>query len=52
VLKSGGLMIVDNALSPRPDQLVDFLKLVESSGRYVSQVLRIGKGEMIALKRR
>lgn len=52
VLKSGGLMIVDNALSPRPDQLVDFFKLVESSGRYVSQVLRIGKGEMMALKQR
>jgi predicted O-methyltransferase YrrM len=52
VLKSGGLMIIDNALSPRPDQLVDFFKLVENSDRYASQVVRIGNGEMIALKRR
>jgi predicted O-methyltransferase YrrM len=52
VLKSGCLMIVDNALSPRPDELVDFFDLVEGSHNYVSQILRVGKGEMIALKQR
>ena len=28
VLKTGGLLIVDNVLSPKPDELVDFSKLV------------------------
>lgn len=52
VLKEGGLLIVDNALSPRPDELVDFFKLIVDSRRYVSQVLRLGNGEMLALKQR
>jgi len=52
VLKSGGLLIVDNALSPRPDELVDFFKLIASSRRYVSQVLPLGNGEMLAFKQR
>jgi predicted O-methyltransferase YrrM len=50
VLKTNGLLVVDNALSPKPEELVDFFKLVKDSGRYLSQTLRIGKGEMIALK--
>ncbi|MHB2037056.1 MAG: O-methyltransferase [Nitrososphaerales archaeon] len=50
VLKTGGLLVVDNALSPKPEELVDFLKLLNGSGRYLSLTVPIGKGEMIALK--
>lgn len=50
VLKMGCLLIVDNALSPKPEELADFFKLIEGSGRYLAQTLLIGKGEMIALK--
>lgn len=52
VLKTGGLLVVDNALSPKPEELGGFFKLVEVSGRYLSQTLPIGKGEMVALKKK
>lgn len=52
VLKSHGLLIIDNALSPKPEELVGLFKEVEQSGRYITQTLSIGKGEMIALKQR
>ena len=50
VLKKGGLLIVDNALSPHPEELVDFFKLIDDSGEFLAQTLSIGKGEFIALK--
>lgn len=50
VLKVGCLLIVDNAVSPKPEELIDFFKLVESSGRYLTQTLQLGKGETLALK--
>lgn len=50
VLKTSGLLVVDNALSPKPQELIDFFKLIEESGRYLSQILQVGKGELIALK--
>ena len=50
VLKTSGLLVVDNALSPKPQELIDFFKLIEESGRYLSQTLQVGKGELIALK--
>jgi len=49
-LKPKGLLVVDNALSPKPEELVDFFNLVQGTGRYLSQMLQIGKGEMVALK--
>ena len=52
VLKRGRLLVVDNALSPKPDELLDFIKLVNDSTRYLSQTLQIGKGELVALKQR
>jgi predicted O-methyltransferase YrrM len=50
VLKTNGLLLVDNALSPKPEELVDFFKIIKDSHRYLSQTLQIGKGQMIALK--
>jgi predicted O-methyltransferase YrrM len=51
IIKTRGLLVVDNALAPKPEELIEFFRLVRESGRYLSQILRIGKGEMIALKR-
>lgn len=50
VLKPGGTLVVDNAIEPRPDELVDFFAHVNASGRYVSQVLPVGKGVFLAVK--
>ena len=52
VLKTNGLLVVDNALSPKPEELVEFFRGIQDSGRYLSQTLQIGKGEMIALKKK
>ena len=52
VLKIRGLLIIDNVLSPKPEELVDFFKQIEHSSRYLTQTLNLGKGEMIALKQR
>ncbi len=52
VLKTNGLLVVDNALSPKPEELVDFFKVIGDSHRYLCQTLQVGKGEMIALKQR
>ena len=51
VLKISGLLVVDNALSPKPEELVEFFKLILDSGRYLCLTLKIGKGEMVALKK-
>ncbi len=50
VLKPGGVLIVDNAIEPKPEELVDFFARVRESGRFISQVLRVGKGEFLAVK--
>lgn len=50
VLRTKGLLVVDNALSPKPEELVEFFGLIHDCGRYLSQTLQIGKGEMVALK--
>lgn len=49
-LKTGGLLVVDNVFSPKPEELIDFFKLVNDCGRYLTQTIQIGKGQMIALK--
>jgi predicted O-methyltransferase YrrM len=49
VLKSGSLLIVDNATS-HPHELTQLFERVRSSNRFLSQILPIGKGEFLALK--
>ena len=49
-LKPGGVLVVDNAVEPKPEELVDFFARVNESGRYLSQVLHVGKGEFLAVK--
>ncbi|MDG6995386.1 MAG: hypothetical protein JRN52_05645 [Nitrososphaerota archaeon] len=52
VLRIGGVLVVDNALSPKPEELLDFFRLVKDSTRYLLLTLRIGNGEFLALKQR
>ncbi len=50
VLKPGGVLLVDNALEPRPEELVGFFAEIKDTGRYLSEVLSVGKGEYLAFK--
>lgn len=50
VLKINGLLVVDNAISPKPYELAELIDFISRSGRYDSQVIEIGKGELLALK--
>ena len=49
VLKPGGLLIVDNAIS-HSEQLTDFFPLVQSDDDFVSCLVPVGKGEFLATK--
>lgn len=48
VLRPGGLLIVDNVLS-HPDEVADFLALVEADGQFTSTVAAVGKGLLLAV---
>lgn len=50
VLKRYGLLVVDNAISPKPEELKEFVELINNTCRYESQVINIGKGELLFLK--
>lgn len=50
VLRRKGLMVVDNAIAPKPEELILLRKLIEGSKRYNWQIIDIGKGELLALK--
>ncbi len=50
ILKPNGLLVIDNALSPKPEEMVAITTMIEKSGRYMFQVLDIGKGELVAIK--
>ncbi len=50
ILRVGGLLVVDNAIVPGPEDLLELINQVESSTRYLTQTLHIGKGEMVSLK--
>ncbi|GHA86004.1 O-methyltransferase [Modicisalibacter luteus] len=49
VLRPGGLLIVDNAISHR-EQMTPFLNLVESDKDFTSILVPVGKGEFLAVK--
>ncbi len=50
VLRRNGLLVVDNALSPKPEELKDFVGLINNTCRYETQIINIGKGELLFLK--
>lgn len=49
VLRSGGLLVVDNATS-HPEQMAPFVALVEADEAFVTVLVPIGNGEFMAVK--
>ena len=49
-LKTGSLLVVDNALSPHPEELAEFFKAVEDTHEFLTQIIHVGKGEFLAVK--
>ena len=47
---SGGLLVVDNAVSHR-DELGEFFSILEGSPQFVTALVPVGKGEFLALSR-
>ena len=50
VLRQNGLLVVDNATAPKPEELNALKNLLASSKRYTHQIIDVGKGELMALK--
>jgi predicted O-methyltransferase YrrM len=49
VLRSGGLLVVDNATS-HPEQMAPFVTLVRSDPGFTTSLVPIGNGEFLAVK--
>ncbi|MDQ8705288.1 hypothetical protein RCO28_22735 [Streptomyces sp. LHD-70] len=49
VLRPGGLLIVDNVLS-HPDEVAEFLALVEADAEFTSTTAAVGKGLHLAVR--
>ena len=50
VLRAGGVLVVDNALS-HPDEIEPVRELLERDGRLSVTTIPVGKGELVALRR-
>jgi predicted O-methyltransferase YrrM len=51
VLRPGGLLAVDNVLS-HPDEVAEFLSLVDADDEFTGETIAVGKGLYLALRRR
>ena len=49
ILRPGGLLIVDNALS-HPDEMASFISLVEAAPDFTTSLVPVGKGEYLATR--
>lgn len=49
VLRSGGLLVVDNAIS-HPKEMADFVALVKSDTSFTTSLVPVGNGEFLAIK--
>jgi predicted O-methyltransferase YrrM len=49
VIRSGGLLIVDNAIS-HSDEMAPFISLVESDTSFTTSLVPVGKGEFLATR--
>ena len=50
VLRPGGLLVVDNAIAPAPEQLAPFIALIEADAAFTTSLVPVGKGEFLAVK--
>ena len=51
VLRPGGLMLIDNAHKPSPEELADFVALLETDPNIEQLTLEIGSGLILARKK-
>jgi predicted O-methyltransferase YrrM len=51
LLRPGGLLIVDNALSPKPEELIEFFEVVKGTGDYFETLVPTGNGLMLFYKK-
>jgi predicted O-methyltransferase YrrM len=49
VLRSGGLLVIDNVVS-HADEVVESRALIEADSRLVSTIVPVGKGQLLAVK--
>jgi predicted O-methyltransferase YrrM len=49
VLRPGGLLVVDNAIS-HPEQMAPFVALVEAEAGFTTSLVPVGNGEFLAVK--
>jgi len=49
VLRPGGLLVVDNAIS-HPEQMAPFVALVRADSAFVTSLVPVGNGEFLAIK--
>src|SRR5436190_14192 len=49
VLRPGGLLVVDNAIS-HPEQMAPFVALVKADSAFVTSLVPVGNGEFLAVK--
>jgi predicted O-methyltransferase YrrM len=50
LLRPGGLLVVDNAIAPRPEEMAPFVALVRADAAFATSVVPVGKGEFLAVK--
>jgi len=49
-LRPGGLLVVDNATFPRPEEMAPFVALVKADTDFTTSLVPVGKGEFLAVK--
>jgi predicted O-methyltransferase YrrM len=52
VLRGGGLLVVDNALLPHPEEVAPFIALVQADADFTTSLVPVGKGEFLAVRSR
>jgi hypothetical protein len=46
------LLVVDNAIAPRPEEVAPFMAIVRADADFTTSVVPVGKGEFLAIKSR
>ena len=52
IIRPGGLLVVDNAIAPRPEEMAPFVAIVNADADFTTSLVPVGKGEFLAVKSR
>lgn len=50
VLRPGGLLVVDNATHPAPEEMVPFIAQLKADAEFSTSLVPVGKGEFLAVR--